>query len=413
MMTTFLSNRHDVFVAAEDTYGHKPDLASAFQQIRPEADGFSHQGKTTILERKQISGNPYPEPGVVGAPVCEFSLALPARGGGAMTLNGQQASLCGELKTLLLACVSNQAANRGDLCTGGDLQKVELDGGDVTMRFTPGGLVFVDLTGNGMRVGRWISALDNETRTLRIAGDWRGGEAWNWPLIPSPGGLAYAGVQLWGGDDPLDSASIQVAASARDGVSPTWDYAGLVGNLKIEDSSAQQRVLLTFDLKGDGFQRSETQAPLSLEAGALAWPQLPGDLLALAADLRINGAPVAYRSFSLDLGNTYTERLNANAATGRDGYVLTGQSTGGSCVVYWDVDHYGRLAAGEAIDLSWIVGDAGNAVGFHAPRCEIREIKERDLNGLLGMEIQFAVLQSDRADIPSWMLSFMGAAPVV
>lgn len=407
-MTSYLSRRADVFVAPENNYGRENADVTSYCQIRPEQEGFEHSGKTPLLARNLVSTGLDPFSGVPGAPSCTVGLNVAARGGGVATQNGQQAGLCPELAGLLAGCVSGTRRDMGAKVQSAGLATLELLSATPNSRFTPGGLVFVETPGVAGTVGRWISALDDVARTLTLAGHWRGGAAWNLPAIPDFGAAIYAATHLKGDAQTPASLCMAINGLPRPDAGPLWWYTGLLGNLKIEDSAAGERVLLGFTYSGDCYGVSTGTPRVSLAAGAKAWPAHPGDLRALSADFRIDGEPTAYRSFSLDLGNRYTERLNANRESGRDGHVLTGREVTGSCVVYWDAAHQGRLVAGQAVDISWIVGSAANGLGFHAPCCELREVSERDLGGLMGMELKFAVLRSDIPAVPAWMLSFSG-----
>ena len=409
-MSVYIAKRNRVFTACEDDYGAFNSDDADHQEIRPEADGFEHEGKTEILERSYVRADLGNSPGLPGAPSCRVKLQLPARGGGEEAGHTEEAGMCPELETLTKTCVGSLARNTGSNIDGGGQMTVQVTQSQVELHFSLGGLILIDPIGAGVPEARWIFILNDDNDSIIFAGAnaWRGGSAWYINQTPNTDGVVYACVQTNPGPATLASACMEISGIAVDSSQPVWQYTGLVGNLKIDDSAAQKRVMLSYELLGDKYSLAEGTPQISISGGAEPWPDAPGDLRALSADFRINGSQCAYRSFSLDIGNEWGEILNGNAQSGRDGYALTKIATGGRAVVYWDDSFEAKLVDGEYVDISWVVGKPENAIGFHAPTCEIRGVKETQINGLLAMEIQFTVLPSGFSGIPDWTLAFAG-----
>lgn len=407
-MAPFIAQRYEVFVAEEGTYGEFSTQDSLYREIRPEAEGFEHEGKTEILERAYIRADLGNSPGLPGAKSCKVKLSLPARGGGYSAGSDVDSKLCPELECLLKTCLASLNEDTGIGLSGGGAYYVTTDDGTPSNYLTLGGLVFIDPDGAGGYEARWISKIDDESDSFHFAGDWLGASAWNLSGTPTANGVAYSAVQGNSGTEALASASMEISGIIVSSEQPVWRYSGLVGNLKIKDGNSQKRVMLDFDLVGDGYDVSDGPQDISIAGGAGEWPSDPTDLRALSADFRINGSRTAYRSFSLDLGNAWSEILDSTEETGRSGYALTKVATGGSMVVYWDDSYHTKLAEGERIDISWVLGGPDNGIGFHAPYCEIRSLKETQINGLLAIEIQFVCLPSSLDGIPDWTLAFAG-----
>ncbi len=407
-MCAYIADRYEVLVAPETTYGQFRSDASAYQEIRPEQDGFDHQGKTEFLKRETIRADLGNTAGLPGASSCSVKMKLPARGGGIAAASGMTAELCPELDKLTRCCFSQVQSDSGlNIASGSsDIVRVAqaLPGNSLTL----GGLVFVDPDGSDNAQGRWISFIDNIQRDVRISGHWFGGDNWQLDDTPTDEGLLYAATQCQPGSDSPGSCCLQISGLSVSGSQPVWTYSGLVGDLSIEDSSAGKRVLLGYELKGDQYSALTGSPTISKADGATSWPVSPADLRALSADFRINGLPVAYQSFSLSIGNEWGEIVDATSATGRHGFALTRIATQGKAVVYWDAEHMLRLQSGDKVDISWIVGNAANGIGFHAPAAELRSIKEQKINGLLGMEIGFAPVCCDIDGVGDWTLAFCG-----
>lgn len=407
-MNTFIANKYNVFIALEEAYGEFVETSSDFYQIRPESEGFEHQGKTEVLKRSYISKNLGNSKSLAGAPSCSLKMKLPVRGGGTEMASGNAASLCNELSIPLTSSIGNVnydiATSVDTGSTTGDIAVTQSTPSDY---FSYGGLVFLKETADGEVHGRWISDIDDTSQTISVA-DWDESTNWLFDSAPVSGDMLYGCVNFTPYAELNNSCCIEISGITIGGEQPVWRYNGLVGNLSIADGAAQKRIMLEFEFKGNDYE-SDTDAPLiSTSAGATAWPVSPTDLRSLNADFRINGIKTAYQSFSFDIGNNWAEVPNANSETGREGFGLTGIATKGKAVVYWNSELPQKLKQGDTIDISWIVGNHINGVGFHAPKAELQEIKETEINGLLAMEITFAPVETGNANISDWTLAFSG-----
>jgi len=408
-MNTFIAKRYNVFMALENSYGEFNDSVSSFKQLRPESDGFDHQGKTEILKRSYITQNLGNSPGLVGVNSCSVKMNLPARGGSYSAADFQQAQLCSELEIPLSVTVGNKSADTGTTtasgCTTSILKTSHTTPSSI---FGPGNLVFIETNASGEIGGRWISAIDDVGATIDLAGNWENSANWTLDESPQLHDNVFASVNFSPSAELRESSCMEISGISIAGSQPVWKYTGLLGNLKISDGAAQKRVMLEFDLQGDACKSSATLPAVDIASGATAWPSAPVDLRSLGADFRINGTPCAYQSFSLDIGNKWAELVNANKKNGREGYSLTQIATTGKAVVYWDSDLHDKLKLGEMVDISWIVGNSANGIGFHSPSAELLDVKESEINGLLAMEISFAPIECNIKDVPDWTLSFSG-----
>ena len=59
--------------------------------------------------------------------------------------------------------------------------------------------------------------------------------------------------------------------------------------------------------------------------------------------------------------------------------------------------------------MTYFSGDAANGLGLYLARCQIRSLKEAEINGLLALDIEFACLPSETG-LPDYILSLMGRA---
>ncbi len=408
-MTAFIADRYDLFIAEETAFGVFMTDPAAFRQIRPESEKFEHQAKTEVLECNLLRAGFGHSKAVPGASSCTVKMRLPARGGGTVASDGETAGECSELQILTNICGVHKISDTGTALSGGNAGAVTVVHETPSTILTRGGLAFIDPDGSGPIQGRWIGGIDDATGAVDFASCWKGNTHWHLSSSPDENGCLYASTHMREAPgEERTSACMEISGMAIASVRPVWKYTGLCGNLKISDAAAQKRVMIDLELKGNTGSAVRGDRSVDLDSGASPWPECPADLRSLSADFRINGERMAYRSFSLDLGCEWNEVLDAGAESGRAGYVLTQCAPKGSFSAYWDPEHQGRLASGETFDLSWIVGSADNGIGFHAPAAQVRSVKESTVNGLLAMDVEFAVLDSGLPEIPPWMLAFAG-----
>ena len=168
-MSAYIAERYRVAVAPEQQYGHMVSDASAFQEIRPESEGFTHEGHTEILERSRVRAGLGNDASLPGAKSCLVKLSLPARSGGEASMTGA-ASMCRELETLVKACLGELNADHGEYLNGGNATSFISDN-PAAESFTPGGLVWIRPGGSGEFHPCWISRIDRESNSAIFAGD--------------------------------------------------------------------------------------------------------------------------------------------------------------------------------------------------------------------------------------------------
>lgn len=406
-MSFYVYRRYDVFAAAETVYAQAPTDAAAYQQLRPDADSFSPDVERTFIETTSLSTNLGANANVVGAPKATLKLDMPVATGTAYTTTGSQATPPNDLDRLLGSCLGGLSKDCGALCTAGTTSSLTVSA-EAASKLTPGGLVLVDADANGKTTPRWLGPLTGDGVTYPIATCWRGGGDWNLPTAAHERSQLFAATHYTPTSAVRQSLSVEISGTVQGGKRPLWRLSGLVGNAKLTDATAGKRLSLSFDFKGDRYTRQESASRIDVAQGAVAAPTTPSPLKALGAELRVNGRALPYRQFSVDLGNEFAEIADASATTGRAGYCLTARSPQGSLTTYFDSAILAAYESGDLVDLAFFSGTIGNGLGFHAPTCQWRSLKETEINGLLALELGFAVLQSDVAGIPDFTLSLMG-----
>lgn len=406
-MSSYVFKRYDVSVAAEGEYATSPTAAAAYQALRPDVDSFSFELSRERLEQDTLRADLAATKSLLGAPNASLKLSVPLRNKGVATAPDSQALPSPELDTLLSACFEAAHRDFGAALLAGGVERIGLVHGYAATQ-TPGGLVLIDPDGQGRLYPRWLGAPDEEGLfPLSPLAELEAQSAL--PLATTANGRLYAATHYVPGTSVAHSLSADICGMPVAGKRPRWRINGLVGNAKLSDVASGKRLSLAFEFKGNGYSRAESASALC-DSGQLRQAiDGGGELRALGGELCINGAPIAYRQLAVDFGNELAELTDATKATGRAGYRLIKRAPSGSLVTYFDQSLLDGYENGGLVTLSYFNGNAANGLGLYLARCEIRSLKEAEINGLLALEIEFACLQSGTT-APDYVLSLVGRA---
>jgi hypothetical protein len=115
----------------------------------------------------------------------------------------------------------------------------------------------------------------------------------------------------------------------------------------------------------------------------------------VSASATIAGVTIVLKSFRLTYGGVVSERLDANAASGLKGLIVTDRNPTVEMVVEVDTalrNYFADLTAATTLALNWQIGTvSGNRVQFQVPEAQLTQIPYGDSNSIRTHNMTFRV----------------------
>ncbi len=413
--------RTRVICRLEESFDTLPDDLDGWTEIRPDDDA-EIKVETSLLERKQMRADLSQTRSLRGALRNEIKMKLAARSAGTVVGTGEDACYPGELSHLLRATLGDGRIGQGAILQEGTTSTTGVLSSDPAATCGVGDLAMVGPDANGAYVPCAICRIDSVENEVHW--DWGGRYALS---SASVGDTLATSVSFMPSAINGRTLSLQQRSMPMQGVYFNRYLNGIVGNVKIDDAVANERVLLEFDLHGVSHDVSEDGelfvdeahlVPASVHGviGGGPYAVSPPDLLALSGGLRIDGTAYAYYKFGFDPGIEYPEKHDVSALQGLAPWDIRSYSPKIALGVYFAESHHGAYRDGSIVSVLWNVGNAANGIAFHAPACEVRVADEEEVNGRLAQSLELTPLDPNEyydasvvdAGCPDWTLSFFG-----
>ncbi len=413
--------RHRVICRLEDSFDTLPGEADGWTEIRPDDDA-EIKVETSLLERSPMRADLSQTRSLRGALRNQAKLKLAARSGGDRAAVNQYATYPNELGHLLRATLGDGHIGKGATLQEGTTTAKGVLVSDPAEDFAVGDVIMVGPDSNGRYEPCAIASIDSDTN--EIYWDWNGRYS---IAHAAQGSSLSAAVSFTPSPSNPNTLSLQQRSIEMGGEYFSRYLTGLVGNAKIDDTSANSRVLIEFDLHGlthavqedGGLFVEETHVVPAVVKGVSSggpYAVYPPDMLALSGGLQINGVAYPYYKFAFDPGMEYPEKHDMSASQGLAPWDIRSYSPKVTLGVYFAESHHSAYRNGSVVSVLWNVGDPANGIAFHAPACEIRVADEEEVQGRLAQTLELTPLDPneyfDASDVgencPDWTLAFFG-----
>jgi len=401
--------RRNVFVATESTFGVEAIGSASYQQV--ECEEFSAASETAQIDPEFQREDLARDPNEVGRQAPTVELTIPARGSNTPAGVDTQASLNAEIGPWLLACAS--IVPSVGLAIDGAGTTTSLTYTDSGNEALLGGIYGITALSGGSDV-EFVQF--DAVNTTTDAVEW----AYAISDVPESGGIVYAATNITPAVDGMSSLSVFTHTDIRNNKVIQDIITGCMGSFTLGGAVGEDMgsfFSFKFSFLGDGHRHDKTSATpdYTVADGAGAIESKSNILQTRGCSLKVDNESIPFSSVEFDDGQTQSECTDGSNDNGRGAYVSTEQiptikfTMPQDTAVTFDPHLLYSTTGGEFHVHLQVSDDESNNLVIVAPVCQILEISESDINGILAWEVTCKICRSDVSGVSPWTIGIFGA----